>query len=199
MNSTPGLLDQRRQSHQPSSGDVQLNPRPLDALWLCSLLPDAPLLSRARTIYAFIGVDIDTGSERWTALHAVAVEIMGYLSPFERIEDETPDGSMLQPIVAIIVHWSLEPWTGPRRLQELMEVPEGKEKYVLGSELLIVDPVLLSDEDITSCESDLELVFRAMKSAAPASVRKPLSVWTSAARAWMLVLWFVCCGRAASI
>lgn len=57
---------------------------------------------------------------------------------------------------ATIVIWlSPEPWTGPRNLNELIEVPEGYNLKIPDYPLNIIEPAALSDEQLLKYGSQL--------------------------------------------
>lgn len=74
-------------------------------------------------------------------------------------------GDSLKPVITIVIYWSPEPWDGPRRLQDLMNIPDSLSELVDNNSLIILEPCRLTDAQLVSCTTDLRLVLKWLKDA----------------------------------
>ena len=77
-----------------------------------------------------------------------------------------PPWAKLKPVVTIVVYWSTEPWTGPRKVQDLLKLPtDFNRSLVDNNQLIILEPAKLTDADLLRCVSSLRQVFHFIRDA----------------------------------
>ena len=72
----------------------------------------------------------------------------------------------LKPVITIVVYWGSEPWSGPKRLHDLLAIPPSLDKNLVdNNRLILLQPATLTDEQLATCDSSLGPVLRFLRDA----------------------------------
>lgn len=72
----------------------------------------------------------------------------------------------LKPVITVVINFSTKKWDGPRRLSEMMQIPnEQVRKLVRDYEMLIIDPHSMDEEEFEKFSTDFGLTMRFLKHA----------------------------------
>ena len=118
----------------------------------------------------WFGLENQTGEDR-----TMPVRVMGYdYATYEQNLRRRKKGERIEPVVTLVLYFGNKRWRGPRRLHELVRLPEEIKEYVQDYGINLVEVSYLSEEEIGRFESDFRLVaeyFRARRLGAEEQMR----------------------------
>ncbi len=71
-----------------------------------------------------------------------------------------------EPVITIVVYFGTEPWDGPRRLSDMIELTDERfRKFVQDYKMILIDPHHMAEEDFEKFSTDLGMTFHILKNA----------------------------------
>ena len=84
------------------------------------------------------------------------------LSSDEYISGFRKDDKVL-PVITLVVYFGNKPWDGPKSLHQMIDADDGLKEYIDDYKLKLLEPALMSDDEIGKFRSDLKSVFYFIK------------------------------------
>jgi hypothetical protein len=104
-----------------------------------------------KTTIAICGVENQSGADK-----RMPVRVIGYDGAEYR---KQLDNETVAPVVTIVLYFGTDKrWTKPRRLKELLEIPEGLEDYVNDYKINVFEIAWLSEEEVNRFTGDFRIV-----------------------------------------
>ena len=82
----------------------------------------------------------------------------------DRFLTGVPEHTKLKPVITVVCYFGTKPWDGPRSLHELFEIKNPSLKALVPNyPILVIDPHILSDEQLALLDTSLREVFTCIK------------------------------------
>lgn len=138
--------------------DVDLSTRRADLLFVVQL--------RGKPLLLHVIIEHKSGADRWTALQLLRYRVRVW----DQWQKDHPGELWLPPILTLVVHHGLTPWSGPRSVRDLVDVSglaAGGGEFLRAQQpdapFLLWDLATMTEEDLTerrlSVVADLTLRF----------------------------------------
>lgn len=101
---------------------------------------------------ALYGLENQTYIEKMMPLRIAGYECASYRSQFQHGVKKAV------PVITLVLYFGDDHWNQPQSLKELMNIPEGLEKYVNDCKIHVFEIAWLSDEKIKMFKSDFKVV-----------------------------------------
>jgi hypothetical protein len=135
------------------------------------ILYEIPLKDSNQKLMIFVLIELKTNSYKWTVLQVLHYIVMIWMHELKKFKSSSKDkDSASQPgeklekltmIIPIIMHYGEKQFTAPLHMIELVNVPEGMEKYVPDFSLMLLD--LADPKQLEKSEgSNLEVFFKTL-------------------------------------
>ena len=109
---------------------------------------------------AVCGIENQTKVERLMPLRIFGYEGASYRSQVSKISSKDWKGEKPVPVVTLILYFGTSHWVQPKRLKDLMDIPEGLDPYVNDLNINVFEISWLTEEQLSMFKSDFGIVAR---------------------------------------
>ncbi len=126
--------------------------------------------------YVLLGIEAQTNVHYAMPIKSMVLDGLSYaaqvnhLRDLHRLEGDTSTSAeflsgmhrkdRITPVITLVIYFGVEPWDGPMKLSDMMDIKGDLAEYVQDYKIVLIDPHSMEEDEYEKFQSDLGLVMR---------------------------------------